>query len=227
MGEKKVAAFFDFDGTLFRGHFWQGVVKHHMSYRVKRFSTVAFLLIHIPLYYLSKLRFRDEEAFKVRWGEDLPSLFKGFSKGEASLAFRWIVNDFVMELLRIDTMMLLKEHKEQGHLIVLLSGTYREFLEELKPVVGADYSIGTGLELKDGFYTGKITEPLCFGKGKAGLLKEFMGKEHLDIDLAASYAYADSISDLPVFEMVGHPVATYPDKRLEALAKARGWKILR
>ncbi len=226
MSEKKVAAFFDFDGTLFRGHFWEGVVKHHMSHRVKRIGTIAFLLTHIPLYYLSKLRFRDEEAFKVKWGEDLPSLFNGFSCDEASQAFKWIVNDFVVELLRNDTVTLLKEHKEKGHLIVLLSGTYREFLEELKPVVGADYVIGTGLELKDGVYTGKINEPLCFGKGKARLLKEFMDKEHIDIDLSASYAYADSISDLPVLEMVGHPVATYPDKRLATLAKVRGWEIL-
>ncbi len=227
MGEKKVAAFFDFDGTLFAGHFWQGVVKHHMSHRVKRLSTVAFLLTHIPLYYLSKLRFRDEEAFKVKWGEDLPSLFKGFSVDEAGQAFRWIVNDFVAGLLRQDTMALLKEHKDKGHMIILLSGTYQEFLDELKPAVGADFAIGTRLEVKDGVYTGKINEPLCFGKGKASLVKEFIDREHADIDFGASYAYADSISDLPVFEMVGHPVAAYPDKRLMALAKKRGWKVLR
>ena len=48
----------------------------------------------------------------------------------------------------------------------------------------------------------------------------------MDIDLTASYAYADSYSDLGLFEMVGHPVAVYPDKKLADLAREKGWRVV-
>ncbi len=53
-----------------------------------------------------------------------------------------------------------------------------------------------------------------------------MRQRGLEIDFAASYAYADSISDRPLFEMVGHPVAVYPDAQLAALARERNWETI-
>lgn len=56
-------------------------------------------------------------------------------------------------------------------------------------------------------------------------LRQYLA-QHPQIDLAASYAYADSIYDLPLLEMLGHPVVVYPEARLTAIARQRGWPLM-
>ena len=85
--------------------------------------------------------------------------------------------------------------------------------------------MGTQLEVSNGRFTGRIKEPLCFGEGKAARLQALLSR-YPDVDLSRSYAYADSIFDLPFLEMVGNPVAVYPDPELAALARERGWEII-
>jgi len=168
----------------------------------------------------------SEEAYKVKWGEDLAIAFKGFNREEGAEIFRWISSNYVMKSLRPDIMTLLQQHKNQGHIIVLLSGSFSDFLETIKQKLGIDYIVGTKLEVINNDYSGRIVKPLCFGMNKARLLKEFISQEQLKIDLGLSFAYADSIVDAPVLEMVGNPVATYPDRELFSLAQRRGWEIL-
>jgi len=67
---------------------------------------------------------------------------------------------------------------------------------------------------------------LCFGINKAKLLEEFISQARLNIDFGLSYAYADSILDAPILQLVGNPVAIYPHGELLALAERRGWQIL-
>jgi phosphoserine phosphatase len=64
---------------------------------------------------------------------------------------------------------------------------------------------------------------VCYGQGKVVWAERFAA-EH-DVDLAASYFYTDSISDLPLLERVGHPVVVNPDLRLRRLARKRGWPL--
>lgn len=224
--DKKTAAFFDFDGTLFEGHFWQGVIKHHIKNKVKLPQVSSYLVTHIPLWLASKFKILSEEAYKVKWGEDLANVFKGLDKEQGLSIFDWISSNYVMKLLRPDTMALLQQHRNEGHIIVLLSGSFSDFLETIKQKLDVDYVVGTKLEATNDVFTGKIVKPLCFGMNKARLLKEFISQAQLNIDLGLSFAYADSIIDVPVLEMVGNPVVAYPDKKLLSIAQYRGWRIL-
>ena len=92
--------------------------------------------------------------------------------------------------------------------------------------MGVAYVVGTQLEVIKNVYSGRIIKPLCFGVNKARLLEEFLSQARLNIDLGLSYAYADSIIDSPVLELVGNPVATYPDKKLLNQAQRRCWQIV-
>jgi phosphoserine phosphatase len=67
---------------------------------------------------------------------------------------------------------------------------------------------------------------LVIGERKASVTRQRLMEWGLDVDLCASFAYADSISDLPLLEFVGHPVAVNPDEQLAALAQERKWPIL-
>ena len=153
-------------------------------------------------------------------------LIKGFSELEARECFAWVRDNYFSVLMRPDMLALMQKHKSQGDKVLLLSGMFQEFLEVEGERLGADYAIGTRLELKDGTYSGKIIKPLCFGDNKARLLQEFILNKQLAVDFARSTAYADSYYDRPVFNLVGHPVAAYPDKRLLQLAIANHWQVV-
>ncbi len=80
--------------------------------------------------------------------------------------------------------------------------------------------------MRDGKFTGRVLPPACMGFENARLTKKFLAARGIEIDFDSSYAYADSISDLPLFEMVGRRVAVYPDPELSALAHEKKWEIL-
>jgi phosphoserine phosphatase len=87
-------------------------------------------------------------------------------------------------------------------------------------------TVGTEIEIKDERFTGQVSSRVCMGTEKDRLTREFLHARGIEVDFGASYAYADSISDLPLFQMVGHPVAVYPDAQLAALAREKNWEIL-
>ena len=121
---------------------------------------------------------------------------------------------------------LLEQHKHQGHTTIVLSGSFTDFLEIIKLRLGVDHVIGTKIKMVNGVCSGMIEGPLCFGENKAIFLQQFIENAKLDINFGASFAYADSVTDVPILEMVGHPVATYPDKKLLQIACHVGWQIL-
>lgn len=99
-------------------------------------------------------------------------------------------------------------------------------LDKLVTVMGLDGAIATPLEVKNGRYTGRIVPPLNVGHGKAERLGQFLEDYDEEINLSASYFYTDSIVDVPVMELFGHPIAVYPDKQLATQAKRRGWPTI-
>jgi phosphoserine phosphatase len=92
-------------------------------------------------------------------------------------------------------------------------------------VLTFDGAVGSVSEVVDGEYTGRPGGPFIYRDGKAAAIRELAARE--DIDLAASWAYSDSESDLPMLRLVGHPVAVNPDATLLRVARAEGWEILR
>jgi HAD superfamily hydrolase (TIGR01490 family) len=224
--DKTILAIFDFDGTLTTGHLWVGIARHHREFRIKRCTLYLYLLAHLPLWLASKVKLYSEEKNRAKWGEDLPILFQGFSKTEANKAFQWVVDNYFMPLMRPDILSVLNEHKKQGHKIMVLSGMFTDFLDVVGKRLGVDYVVGTKLEVVSNIYSGHIAGPLCFGENKATFLTEFIQQKQLKVDLKQSWAYADSITDFPVFRLVGQPVATYPDKKLKNLAQTHNWQII-
>lgn len=227
MSSNKVTlAIFDFDGTLTTGHLWVGIARHHKAHKVKRIALYTYLFSHMPFWLAAKMKIYSEERNRARWGEDIAGLFRGFSIGQARQAFEWVMDNYFSGLMRQDVIKLLNEHRKKGHKIVLLSGMLNDFLEVVGSKLGADFTIGTKMEIKNNKYTGKIIQPLCFGENKAKLLLKHFAEKNIQLELKNSYAYADSIFDLPVFEMVGNPIACYPDEKLLQLATDKNWKII-
>src|SRR6476620_4940007 len=88
-----------------------------------------------------------------------------------------------------------------------------------------DGGIGMRSEIRDGYYTGQPDGPFTYREGKAQAIREVAERE--GFDLADSWAYSDSESDLPMLRVVGHPVAVNPDAALARVAREEGWEIMR
>ena len=117
-------------------------------------------------------------------------------------------------------------HRAAGRPTFIVSAAGDGMVRLLARVLGMTGGIGTRYELDaDGAYTGRLDGPFMYGDGKVEALERFAA-EH-DVDLAASWAYSDSASDLPMLRSVGHPVAVNPDADLAAVAAAEGWRVMR
>jgi len=117
-------------------------------------------------------------------------------------------------------------HRAAGRPTFIVSAAGDGMVRLLAQVLGMTGGIGTRYELDaDGAYTGRLDGPFMYGEGKVEALERFAA-EH-DVDLAASWAYSDSASDLPMLRSVGHPVAVNPDADLAAVAAAEGWRVMR
>lgn len=218
-------ALFDLDGTLSSGHIWEGFLQYYLRRKKKRAWILAFWAMHSALWLLSECKLYGREKCRVKWMEDLSGIFKGASKGEVLELFHWVADNYIFESLRSDVVEILHQHKQSGHTVVIVSATFSDLLEIVGQELGVSTIIGTKLETINDKYTGKIIQPLCFGENKAKLLKEFIDRNGLEIDSSASFAYADSIFDVPLLKLVGNPVATYPGRHLRRLAEHNGWQI--
>jgi HAD superfamily hydrolase (TIGR01490 family) len=117
-------------------------------------------------------------------------------------------------------------HQDAGRPAFIVSAAGNDVVESLAGVLGMEGGIGTRYEVDgEGNFTGRLDGPFVYGKGKVEAMEAFAARHQ--IDLSASYAYSDSLSDLPMLRAVGNPVAVNPDPPLAEVAKAEGWQTLR
>jgi HAD superfamily hydrolase (TIGR01490 family) len=117
-------------------------------------------------------------------------------------------------------------HQDAGRRAYITTAASLHLAEILAQVLSFDGAIGSDLsEVVDGVYTGRVSGLFAYHTGKADAIRELAERE--GIDLAQSYAYTDSVSDLPMLEAVGHPIAVNPDRALAAIARERGWELMR
>ncbi len=219
------AAFFDFDGTLFHGSTWRGIVLHHRTTGINKMWLQVFLYSHLALYPLFKVGLLTRITYYRLWAKNMSWTLKGLTVAQAEKVYQWLWENYVKSRLRPEILSLWEKHRNEGCKLIIISGSFEPFIELVGEHLGADAVIGTELEVKDGRLTGKIKGPLCFGEGKLKKLKTFLAS-YPDLNLSKSYAYGDSIYDLPLLEIVGNPVAVYPDPELAAYAERKGWPII-
>jgi HAD superfamily hydrolase (TIGR01490 family) len=117
------------------------------------------------------------------------------------------------------------EHQDAGRPIFICTAASQEMAELMAIVLTFDGAVGSVSEVVDGHYTGRAGGPFTYREGKAEAIRDLAERE--GIDLAESWAYSDSESDLPMLRLVGHPVAVNPDAELLRVAREEGWHVLR
>jgi len=116
---------------------------------------------------------------------------------------------------------LIRELKEQGFLLFIISGSQQEIIQKLGDYYGFDEVIGTSYEQRDGHFTGTFVG--VYGH-KDEMLRKLMAKH--GVGTAGSVAIGDSSSDIAMLELVERPIAFNPTKGLMGHASAKGWEIV-
>jgi HAD superfamily hydrolase (TIGR01490 family) len=212
----RIGAFFDMDKTLIAensGSLW-------MKHRYRRGEIGNLELARgVATYLQYKLGVLDIRS----WTTSLMQEFRG--QREADLereAAEWF-DTLVMPALYPEAAHLVREHAAAGHVVAIVSGATKFVVRPLAERLGIRHMLFTRLEVEAGLFTGRVVEPICFEEGKIYWIQQLIEEE--GIDLAKSWFYTDSITDRPLMDLVGHPVATNPDPMLYREATRRNWPI--
>lgn len=119
---------------------------------------------------------------------------------------------------------LVEKHRQAGDTLVIITATNRFVAEPIAREFGIDQLIATEPEIKNGNYTGKVSGTPCFKEGKVERLNDWLESNQYQFD--DSWFYSDSHNDLPLLNVVDHPVAVNPDPQLKTEAERLGWPIL-
>ncbi len=135
-----------------------------------------------------------------------------------------VFDEFLASTIYPESRKMIQFHLDKGHRVVIMSAATQYQVDPIAKELGISEIRCTRMEVQNGKFTGRISE-MCWGEGKARAARSY-AKQH-KIDLTKSYFYSDSISDYPVFKLVGKPVATNPDNSLSQVAFENDWPILR
>ena len=214
----QLVAVFDMDGTLLPSN----VIESYLWLRlpelsgVRRTREVADVARALPRWLLTERR--DRGAF-------LRSVYRRYAGADYDELLRIVdeeVTNTVLGRLSAAAVRKVREHRAAGHRTILITGAIAPLVRPVAPlfdeIVAADLAVGP-----DGRCTGFLVRPPLVGEGRGAWLRHQATRQGWD--LAASYAYADSASDLPLLRAVGHPVAVDPDIALSRVARRSKWPV--
>jgi HAD superfamily hydrolase (TIGR01490 family) len=216
-GAGAVLAVFDLEGTVLGTnvvdtYLWIRLAASPRSEWARRMADLA---VKVPGYLLTDRRDRGQflRNFYRRY-EDAPA-------AELATLGREAFDSFVLPRCFPEAMRRIRDHKAAGHTVVFLTGALDFTVAAMQPL--ADEIKAARLEIVDGRYTGDLVEVPLAGDARASYLRSVA--DRYGADLRSSYAYGDSISDLPMLQSVGRPVVVNPDSRLARIARHRRWPI--
>jgi HAD superfamily hydrolase (TIGR01490 family) len=164
-----------------------------------------------------------DERKTNRLRDALSELIRGWEVARLNEILDSTLNEYIDPVVFEEALELIRAHHELGRDVIIVSASAEEVVRPIAALLGADGVIATRMAIEDGKFTGEI-DFYAFGQNKATAMREFAA-EH-GYDLAASYAYSDSITDLPMLAAVGHGYAVNPDRALRNAALDNGWGIL-
>jgi HAD superfamily hydrolase (TIGR01490 family) len=207
--------FFDLDHTLLRGS--SGVEFLRVGVRRRLFPPIS--LVFIPVFYLRY------QLGLVNLGAESSS-FRTLRGKERS-----VLEELARETLEVlrakvypGARALLAERIAAGRRVVLATSSIEIVVRPLAEELGIRQVIASSFEFRDGRCTGRFKEPPLLKERKKLRVLEYLQRQGVGPEVCTFYT--DSISDLPLLEVVGEPVAVNPDLRLRRVARRRGWRIL-
>ena len=214
--ESEVIAFFDIDKTMIdvnSAKLWM-----LREFRAGRLSSGQLVRASWMLLRYSLGRVDLQEGLR-----EAISTLKGMEERvvvERTAAF---FREEVAATIRQEAVAAVARHRAEGHHVVTLTSASNYMAQLLGEHVPFDGHLATHFDVVDGHFSGEPDGDICFGSGKVSKARAYC--EMHGFKLEDAFFYSDSYTDLPMFEVVAHPVVVSPDRRLERLARKRAWPI--
>ena len=214
------AAFYDLEGTLVSTNLVHtlGFYARNQPSLLRSFTKSAKTLLSVPLFAVS-----DQYSRKV-----FNDLFFKRYKGETEDRMRFFADGLFEKVLKPavypGAFELIEKSRSLGLRQVVVTGALDGSVKPLMDYLGIEDYVANRLEFVKGVATGRLLPPVLAAATKASWIRTFAERE--GVNLSDSFAYSDSMSDLPMLSIVGHPAAVNPDFRLRQTALHHDWPIL-
>ena len=212
------AAFFDLDKTIIaksgplalgRSFFREGMISRSLLAKAV-YAQLMFQLMGADEIKMERVR---TEAARLTAGWEVDKIKRVVNE---------VLEDVISPLIYAEALELIHDHHAAGRLVCIVSSSPEEIVEPLARLLRIDHFIASRPHIEDGKYTGEL-DFYAYGPNKPTAMKELAAEQGIDLD--RSFAYTDSITDLPMLETVGVPVVVNPDRELRRLAVERDWRI--
>jgi putative phosphoserine phosphatase/1-acylglycerol-3-phosphate O-acyltransferase len=214
----KVAAFFDFDGTLIQGYSAGALIAHrarNFELGPDEFVRTMRAALGGPL---------DEEAFKDLMLQGIRGWIGRTDDELLELGEELFAKEIAGALFH-GTWRLVRAHQNKGHTVVIATSATRMQVQPMARELGIEHVLCTELETENGVLTGGIAGRPPWGDGKASAVREFVKRQR--IPLKNCHAYANGDEDAPFLDAVGCPHPVNPGSALARHAGERGWPVVR
>lgn len=214
------AAFYDLDGTLVSTNLVHtfGFYARNDQGLLRSLGRTAATVLGIPLFVAADLYSR--KVFN--------DLFFKWYRNQSEDRLRFLAEDLFEDVIKpsifAGTIELLEKSRSLGLRQVVVTGALDISIQPLLRHLGIEEYVANRLEFVDGVATGRLVPPVMASSTKASWIRTYAERE--GISLSQCFCYADSMSDLPMLSMVGHPTATNPDLRLRSTALRHDWPVL-
>ena len=213
------AAFFDLDKTV--------IASASMVAFGRRFYDAGMISRRTVLRglwgQLVYLHLGASEEKLTRMRETVLALTRGWDQGRVSAIVEDALTTVVEPIIYAEALELMADHRRAGRRIVIVSASPEEIVNPIGRLLDVDDVLASRSQVDhEGRYTGEMAF-YAYGPFKVDAMEDLAARR--GIDLAASYAYSDSYTDLPMLEAVGHPVAVNPDRPLAKAARDRGYEV--
>lgn len=217
------AAFFDVDNTLIRGSsLYQLGRGLHARGVVSTMDILRFGRRHLG-HVLSRAEQKRHAAEFEGDRAETGAVARGLHAAVLHAEVEVIVRERIVPRVRPAVLAAAREHQALGQQVWLVTASVQPLADTLARQLRLTGAMGSKVVVVDGFYTGEQDGPLLHGRMKAEAVLRLAAAE--GFDLSASSAYSDSVNDIPMLRVVGHPRPVCPDRRLRKYASAQGWRV--
>lgn len=207
-------ALFDFDGTIISGYSATAFLKDQISRGEISPADLVQLTQAATRFGLGGLGFSALMAVHAQY-------LAGRSESEYVANSERLFRRAIAKLIYPEARKLIEAHRAKGHSIAIISSATPYQVRPAATDLGIEDIYTSELEVVDGYFTGSVVTPTCFGEGKVDAAEEFAQKHHGS--LSNCFFYSDSTDDIQLLEAVSHPVVLNGSRQLRQIARERGW----
>ncbi len=216
----KTAAIFDLDDTLLDNASGKLFIRY---LRQQKKLTEVVRKRDLPALMAVITGFQMGVISATKAAQQTASVVRGFQVDYFwQLVQRWF-DEMLVNHINEGAIEAVNRHAEQGHILLVCSASPQFSVKPVTDYLKIPHYISSEWLTSGGRLTGKVRLPLAHGEGKVLYVREWA--EKLGVDLSSSYFYSDHISDRPLLELVGHPIAVGPEPGLRQLSLQRQWEI--